>query len=992
MSNPIQLSKTVYIGLGGTGAKALLKTKAMMLENYGEIPPMIKFHVYDTDTSDKVSMKDINGNVVSFSESTEFTHIKVPNVKRYVEANPEICASLPTEILSLRDSITAGAGQFRALGRLALLKSFDTDFGTTIGNIVEDVKNWAVGINSKYSVNTEVPTTIVVVFSVAGGTGAGAFIDFPLYLKNYLKLADSNEVKLIAVGMLPDVYSSLGVLAKNCPSNAYTGLREYEFLSDYDKFNGNTNFLPEQPISTGKYSVNSSLYDMFILVNNKSRKYNFNKIDEMTSFIGRSVYLMSGRTGGIQDSVLDNVAQIDKGKLFKNKERSYFGMGSAELLLETEKVAEYYSLTQIDHLVQYLKRGIPSIVNFNNDVQDKINEWQIMEDQKADQVISIIHTEDKYNVRFGNLDSFEDDESESFATKISKKRDTYISSKKADLNTKIYGTSGIAGSLSELNGAKLALLQGFVTAKLKEDGGLRYSTDFLNSLIGRLNAMLEEMNNEKKQYDEQIEEKKLIYSAKESDIRSAEAISKWNVFKSRSKAIEEACSEYVEVVNSEVTLIYERERRIAAALFYKTLLEKCGTLLTSINNFKNQLDSLTTRVGHDLQTIRNRNSLDPHVIYLNQEIIDVNKIGNEQEKPDVQGFLKYIDLVELIYTGCSIDEIFERFKAYTSSLDRFKEILNTNILDELNKLDYEVLDKLVKRLKDAVSVMRTYDDAQGLEVAEMSTIGVHNNSHSSLKHSASYERAGVDDAAKVKKLNLSDAFNNHFTYNGRPPEYSNTYDRKRIVAGQYQSGIPVFAVNDFRMYKINFDKQDDRDKANLTANKYWNSKMNELNYSIFPGSNSESSMKAWVLSIIATKIEEDANRRGMLFYKEKMGNYFIFSEKGVQKNKTTMIDLLHSDRKKAFDVFKDINNINTELLNIIKSYYRNNQDLYNKTFKRFEDDQNPIDIEIYVNEFARHGLSSDTYNSPSYSQSKNLVEEEFKYIKDFVKKQEYRNL
>ena len=39
----IKLRKTFYIGLGGTGMNAILRTKRMFVDKYGEVPPMIGF-------------------------------------------------------------------------------------------------------------------------------------------------------------------------------------------------------------------------------------------------------------------------------------------------------------------------------------------------------------------------------------------------------------------------------------------------------------------------------------------------------------------------------------------------------------------------------------------------------------------------------------------------------------------------------------------------------------------------------------------------------------------------------------------------------------------------------------------------------------------------------------------------------------------------------------------------------------------------------------
>ena len=45
----IKLTKTLFVGLGGTGVKSILRTKQCFMDAYGEIPPMIAFLAIDTD-------------------------------------------------------------------------------------------------------------------------------------------------------------------------------------------------------------------------------------------------------------------------------------------------------------------------------------------------------------------------------------------------------------------------------------------------------------------------------------------------------------------------------------------------------------------------------------------------------------------------------------------------------------------------------------------------------------------------------------------------------------------------------------------------------------------------------------------------------------------------------------------------------------------------------------------------------------------------------
>lgn len=67
-----KIRRSLFIGLGGTGMNALLHTKKMFYDTYGEIPPMIGFLGIDTDGG--VYNKTIpaaDGTAVSLSTSEQ---------------------------------------------------------------------------------------------------------------------------------------------------------------------------------------------------------------------------------------------------------------------------------------------------------------------------------------------------------------------------------------------------------------------------------------------------------------------------------------------------------------------------------------------------------------------------------------------------------------------------------------------------------------------------------------------------------------------------------------------------------------------------------------------------------------------------------------------------------------------------------------------------------------------------------------------------------
>lgn len=975
----IKLSKTVFIGLGGTGAKALLKTKAMMLENYGEIPSMFNFLVLDTDTRDKVTYRDSKGSIIGFSEG-EFEHMTIPNVRTYVESNSEIARFLPPEILQKRASITEGAGQYRSAGRLALMSEISTTFKTKLQNTIKDVRDWSTARDPRFEV-TDSPTKVIVVFSLAGGTGAGTFVDFPLVLKEFGGLEDGEKV--IAVGLLPDVYSTLGLAAQNTKPNAMTGMTEYEFIADNYLENYTEPNFPgrEQHSKGGVYKITNRLYDSFILVNNlSSNGFGYSSTNELTSFIGRSLYLMAGSVGGTANSALDNITAFGAGKTHKGKAQDYLGMGSAELYLDTDKLADYFALNQMSLLCQRIVSGSYT-GNINLDIEEQITQWQIKEDNGDDHVISKITEKNSPRIPFSNIEEFDDDAH----VTIKARRDTWIENEKSALQGVIYGPNN-NGTLAQLTGDKLTLLQDFIDKKLNEEGGVAYSKLFLNNLVGRLNVMLSEMNSESESYDDKITNLQVQYASAVTNITAAQQIGKFNLFKSRSKEIEIACNDYVQLVNSEIVSIYEKQRRVAAASFFKAVIEKSKKLLTDIDNFQLQMDQLSQRVSSEIQQIKSRTTKDPFIIFVDKYAIEKNNIGKEEL--DVQGFVNHVNnLNTMVQGGFSVDELYVKFKAYTSGLSKYNELKSTGILDELGKLDYEVLVTLVNQLKDSIGIMRTTNTSDTPETVIINTLGVSNTDHPSLKLSDNFDEADGDDSKTKRVPKLIDAFNEHFKdHNGKNPEFSITSDRKRIIIGSYQSGVPAYVVGNFSSYKKEFERLSSEEQKMMFSNRYWADKIIGLNFSLF-AKDDHNSMKSWALAIVATKVERDAGRPGALFLdKATGGNYWVNSPNGTIRNNTMMADLGASDRAKAYKLFTEMG-LSNNLLEFVKKRIKENMSAYQSTLEHLAN--NP---QVYLDEYSNHQLNSGTYNSPAYAETKKLVEEEYQFILKFANGNELSSL
>ena len=161
------IKRTLYVGLGGTGMAALLNTKKMFVDTYGEVPPMIGFLGIDTDggayNKFLLSKKSPSGRVVlEQSEQLPITVEKAMDIYNYDEEN---LGWLPKDNLRYLTSMTLGAGQVRSNGRFAFTVNRDK-IVMRVRSILDKISNAIHDESKKYRPSDGDDVEIAIVFSV----------------------------------------------------------------------------------------------------------------------------------------------------------------------------------------------------------------------------------------------------------------------------------------------------------------------------------------------------------------------------------------------------------------------------------------------------------------------------------------------------------------------------------------------------------------------------------------------------------------------------------------------------------------------------------------------------------------------------------------------------------------------------------------------------------------------------------------------------------
>ena len=330
-----KLRRTVIIGLGGTGKKALLHTKKRFLETFGEEPPLVKFLLIDTTSAntDSLTVRPFNSSDPQEVrlKASEVLHIEARGASLLPKVHDEIRDWFPTKV-DLKANILSGAGQIRALGRLALYANATLVYENLrdLLALARDYRYERPNGNLHYIYEAYSPhLTVALVGSLAGGTGSGIFLDVAMVLRELMK----DEDQLFGYFLLPDIYVNRPG-TQNVEANAYAALLELDHLMSREdtwtySFGGR------------KINVRKKPFDMVFLVNRENRAgKTVNEIDDLTDLLGFGLYLLAGPLGKEQADVFDNIVhQLNeqKGKYY-GKTAHYASFGAAEVRFNPDAV------------------------------------------------------------------------------------------------------------------------------------------------------------------------------------------------------------------------------------------------------------------------------------------------------------------------------------------------------------------------------------------------------------------------------------------------------------------------------------------------------------------------------------------------------------------------------------------------------------------------------------------------------------------------------
>lgn len=332
------IAPTLLVGLGGTGSKIVCRVSKMITEEQRQ---RIGFAVFDTDINELREIREANPFINTIQTSTKLSVGEYLNIDTHARDT-----WFPVNAILNSKTLTEGAGQVRAISRLA----FDT--AIRAGNM-EPLHTAIENLYKLEEEQSDQALRVIIVSSLAGGTGSGLILPVAMYIKNFLATRFQQSANITrGFFILPEVFYEVirgQAERNNLKCNAYATLRELDaFLMKGDAT------LPEKYANTVKLEFprvgsnefeeyNVRPYDfcfLFDAQNTEGKKLNdFNQyLDHAANCIySQSIGPMNKRSNSSEDNTIRELC-AEQGR------NRYAGAGCSMLIYPVNDVKEYIAL------------------------------------------------------------------------------------------------------------------------------------------------------------------------------------------------------------------------------------------------------------------------------------------------------------------------------------------------------------------------------------------------------------------------------------------------------------------------------------------------------------------------------------------------------------------------------------------------------------------------------------------------------------------------
>ena len=322
----------LLIGLGGIGSEIVDNVYGRLKET--GMAENVEALVFDTDINSQRNLTNICGEC-KIQTSTDKT------VKFALENDPTAKDWFPTHPLVEKMQMLNGAGQIRAVSRLALRSAMKAGKLNSVSAVKERLFKLGSGTSEK-------GLRVMIVSSMMGGTGSGMFLQIPLYIREIFESQyNTDKIEIQGTFILPDVLkgSITPEQTENVYANAYASMKELNAMImslGGDGSSINLEYKPNQLNSEGMRDIalKDWPYDYCYFYDKEDTKGRvLSGFKDYISMIENNLYLQV--FGPISDRMYSNFINEMRGTIRKNGRNIYGGIGVGELSYPYNDIVDY---------------------------------------------------------------------------------------------------------------------------------------------------------------------------------------------------------------------------------------------------------------------------------------------------------------------------------------------------------------------------------------------------------------------------------------------------------------------------------------------------------------------------------------------------------------------------------------------------------------------------------------------------------------------------
>ena len=816
----IKITRTLFVGLGGTGVKAILRAKQCFVDAYGEIPPMVAFLAVDTDrTIRDISLSTRKGKNVKFSDNEIcFCGINGSALDIY-RNNLSRFQWLPKRNVRFLSNLSGtGAGQIRSNGRFLIRYNAKEISKRVASKITEISRPLPIGSKFVYDINREgvkYPVKVNVVGSVAGGTGSGTILDMLVLIAKTLR-DNGLDYEITPWMVLPEVFRHMapGPASLNVYQNAYGTIRELDYLYHLPKDNQNALDFNFDKV----YCIDEGIRETFLINNGNKAGTKFQNIDDIADSIGRCMFLPSNEV-----SVKDNLENADITYSIKNKEAHYVSAGSAEIVYDNQAVGNVIAKGIIAQICNELCKSN------SMDALKEVNAWT---------------TSEAVKIQEHDVDLLTDDILAKYAPF------SVIIGRDADENTvqtNIFAGADAPNVLAEAQSNESKKLEDVkvelkkkIEETLNTQNGISSAQDFLVSLSDNIAICKDEMNSEATKLRQDL--------AYPYDWGSDVSALRTGVFKIFDKDAAEALqSKIAEHIAQKRDLL----RHNWAIQFYTDLDSYVRELSQKISVLKSNVEAVERRQRREMNAIQQLAKSDSNFqIYLHT--YDVEHFDLPKVKETSALFRDRTPIYTLI--GKTEDDLRDLFFDFAKDQQSVKDAVNVSIEQKMRSMSDGQLKMFFAKAKEMSSPLWATNPGgykeEAQELTTIFTIGVYDQS------------SGL----------IQEKYLDEFTLGADKPTFASTHETDRITFFQSQCYSPAYAVNNMIGYMRDAEEKLNKHESFPVyyLDEKWNQRMIIEGFDIMPKQEKDRILPNWVNAIVY----------GFIKYDEERKTYFIESEQG----------------------------------------------------------------------------------------------------------------